>query len=1019
MASVNTFKAICIDGSKNRIYYSRNCAIYYKDLTTQNQTTLCGAPGQSGWTESTSSSTNVRFSALVTSICLDTMGALIIVDSGNHCIRKINLNAAGHFVSSELIAGVPGSQGYNGESKLARVTLLNSPTFARVDSYNTIYFSDTGNYLIRRISATGRIETVAGRFVNGQPTNQAGGDSLSDGTEANAKNYTLVTPRGIAFDSANTLYIADAGANRVLKIPSDGIIKGVCGGFTNQFPINIENINSTEPFDAFSYFINNPYGLAFDANMNLYVTSFNNNQILKLSDLSYPNPKISIFCGIANSRIGKYRINEQAARYAELNGPSDIDYRVSTDIVYFIDEKNNRIRSIKPEEKDVYSAGDTGALPYGLITPIANVNQISKTKGGNLALSQTINVNFIQRDDLGNIYYLYQDQLSFIEVESGRSTILLSNLTNRSYFCIYDTYYVYFIAGNTTTKTLQVYNSKDKVPPLDMAGISGNFQTLCVHPGGTLFIGQAGKISAVNLKDLSPTLSDFYTAGGSYTSMCIDNENNLYAVQNNTTILKFSVQYNAEGGPSFNSSSLVSRVFTGGNITSLAFNPKDPSNIYFSNTASSSTGVYSINKQLTGSPLLVAGKGTPGLYTSEVPPNMSYLKNPVSILFNYKGELFIADNVDTMNTTILKVRYRQFLVANCIYNVIGFGKSNTAQSTSDLTGVKANYSDTNAVSVTFDSDKNIFLAERDKIRKIDMNTGIVTRLVFTSTPAISLTNITDVKVGRGGELYIVDATAKRVYRAAKTDTVNSYTISLFAGNGTDTITTGFARNSGMQPNTIALDSAGNVYIFCSAQHRILKVDYTGMLSIFAGTGNPVSSGDGQAAVGANLNYPMGGIFTPNGELVFSDTNDNRVRKIRTDNTIITLAGGGPTNAGFTGDGSAATWTSFLNTPRFVTADSAGNIYFADQKNNRIRRIDAANNIITTVAGNGAPEFTGGIDTAGLGGDGDQAILASISNPYALSIDSSNRLIVLQSSPIRLRIIPLQSTTVAQCNIPIK
>ena len=204
------------------------------------------------------------------------------------------------------------------------------------------------------------------------------------------------------------------------------------------------------------------------------------------------------------------------------------------------------------------------------------------------------------------------------------------------------------------------------------------------------------------------------------------------------------------------------------------------------------------------------------------------------------------------------------------------------------------------------------------------------------------------------------------------------TISTFAGTGT----AGFSGDNGPAisaqlnaPGRVEVDSSGNVYISESANNRIRKVAPDGTITTVAGTGAaaPGLTGDNGPAVNAQLNQPRAIIFDPAGNLYIADSGNNRVREVTTDGIITTIAGNGtPGNAG---DGGPAI-NAQLNTPYGLARDSAGNLYIADAYNSKVRRVDPSG-VITTYAGTGTP---------GYSGDGGQAALATLRQPYALEVD---------------------------------
>lgn len=137
------------------------------------------------------------------------------------------------------------------------------------------------------------------------------------------------------------------------------------------------------------------------------------------------------------------------------------------------------------------------------------------------------------------------------------------------------------------------------------------------------------------------------------------------------------------------------------------------------------------------------------------------------------------------------------------------------------------------------------------------------------------------------------------------------------------------------PSYLVRDRAGDLYFTDFVDNRIRKLDRRGVLSVVAPR--------------VRLNFPTGLTIAPNGDLYVSDANDNRVLRITPAGAATTVAGNG--TAGFAGDGGPATRAE-LNAPAGLALDRYGDIYIADQGNNRIRRVDAKTGRIETIAGRG-------------------------------------------------------------------
>ena len=191
-----------------------------------------------------------------------------------------------------------------------------------------------------------------------------------------------------------------------------------------------------------------------------------------------------------------------------------------------------------------------------------------------------------------------------------------------------------------------------------------------------------------------------------------------------------------------------------------------------------------------------------------------------------------------------------------------------------------------------------------------------------------------------------------------------------------------------------MDGSGNLYIADTSNHRIRKVDSSGNISTVAGTGTQGFSGDGAAATAALLNLPLGVAVDGSGNLYIADTGNSRIRKVYATGVITTVAGTG--TVGFSGDGAAAV-AAQLGLPTDVALDGSGNLYIADAWNNRIRKVDTAG-VITTVAGTG----TFGFGTGGYGGDGGPAVAAQLNSPSSVAVDGSGNLYIADTGNSRIR-----------------
>jgi sugar lactone lactonase YvrE len=246
-----------------------------------------------------------------------------------------------------------------------------------------------------------------------------------------------------------------------------------------------------------------------------------------------------------------------------------------------------------------------------------------------------------------------------------------------------------------------------------------------------------------------------------------------------------------------------------------------------------------------------------------------------------------------------------------------------------------------------------------------------------------------VALDAAGNLFMADTvnhSVRKVDVGGTITTVAGTGTQGFSGDGAAATTARLSR-----PQRVRLDAAGNLYIADRSNHRIRKVDATGMITTVAGNGTPGFSGDGGAATAAQLRDPFGVALDAAGNLYIADTFNNRIRKVDASSGVIsTVAGTG--TSGFSGDGGAAT-AAQLGNSYDVASDAAGNLYIADTTNQRIRRVDAASGVISTVAGNG---------TQGSSGDEGDATLAQLLNPQGVALDAAGNLYIADSSNHRIR-----------------
>ena len=379
----------------------------------------------------------------------------------------------------------------------------------------------------------------------------------------------------------------------------------------------------------------------------------------------------------------------------------------------------------------------------------------------------------------------------------------------------------------------------------------------------------------------------------------------------------------------------------------------------------------------------VAGTGEFGFSGDGGPATEARLGSPWGVAVDGAGNLFIADGGHG--------RIRKVDSAGVITTVAGTGEFGFSGDGGSATEARLD----SPWGVAVDGAGNLFFADRgnDRIRKVD-SAGVITTVAGTGEfgfsgdggPAVSaqLYVPSGVAVDGVGNLFIADWGNDRIRKVDTAGVITTIAGTGALGDG------GPATEARLDiPWGVAVDGAGNLFITDSANLRIRKVDSAGVITTVAGTGNRGFSGDGGSATEARLDSPWGVAVDGAGNLFFADRGNDRIRKVDSAGVITTVAGTG--NLGFSGDGGPAT-AARLSSPSGVAVDGVGNLFIADWGNDRIRKVDPAG-VITTIAGTG--EF-------GFSGDGGPATEARLGSPWGVAVDGAGNLFIADEGNNRIR-----------------
>ena len=366
-----------------------------------------------------------------------------------------------------------------------------------------------------------------------------------------------------------------------------------------------------------------------------------------------------------------------------------------------------------------------------------------------------------------------------------------------------------------------------------------------------------------------------------------------------------------------------------------------------------------------GTIVTVAGQSPSGYAGDGGPARDAYMNEPRMLTFDGAGTMYI---VDTFNQVIRRVG-SDGIITTIAGKAGGYVPRKDADCKENFSGEgvparEATMSCPHSAAVAADGDLYIADSANHVIRKVDSETGLITTAV-----------------GEGGK----------------------------SGDDGDGGPATAAHLQG--PKGIVFDANWNLLIADSGNARIRRVDgATGVITTFAGTGKSGDGGDGGPATAAELNEPRTIAVAPDGSIYFTEPQVHKVRKIDPSGTITTFAGTG--KAGFSGDGGPA-GKAQLNLNRGVNVDGAGVVWIVDSLNQRIRKV-GADGIITTVAGHGKACYYSSNNNCG---DGGPAAQAGFAVPRAVEFDAAGNLYVADTFNERIRRIDAFAAGVSRSTAP--
>jgi gliding motility-associated-like protein len=1008
-ASFNLPSAVATDVYGN-VYIADHDNHVIRKISASGVVTTFAGSGTGGYVDAKGTAASFYYPS---GVAVDLLGNVYVADTYNHMIRKIT--PAGVVTT---LAGSVNYAGYADGTGLAAV--FSYPSNLTVDASRNVYVSDENNNVIRKITPSGVVTTLAGN---------AGASGADNGTGTNA---TFYRPNGITVDGSGNVFVSDQFNHIIRKITSAGVVTTFAGTGNADF------VDGTGTAASF----NSPGGISVDKAGNLYVNDIGNNSIRKIT-------KTGVVSTLAGSQYAG-SVNGTGSG-ASFNNPLGIGAD-NFGNVYVADANNNLIRKIT-------AGGYTtdNALPAGLTLDSAT-GIISGTPTAALAAA-TYSIT---------AYNVAGSSTATVSIAVTGSTVTPVNVSapNISYTTPQN-----YTAGNAITALLPA-NTGGAVPAQVYGGTisygnqptNGGTNGMAFDAAGNLYIAASNHIRKFSPAGVVSVFAGSTNAGNlngkgtaarfsSIFGLAFDAQGNLYVSEwDNNLIRKVSpsgvvttlagsgtagaangtgtaASFNNPAGLVVDAANNVYVADAGNNMIRKITPAGVVSTVAGSVTADyvNGTGTVARFNSPRGLVLDAAGNlyvtdmqnqlirkitngvvstfaGTPGVYglTDGTGTNAT-MWNPVGITTDAAGNFYVTSESDQS--------YRGF-----IRKITPAGVVNT------LAGNDTEYSfGINALA--YDGAGNIFTANGIngnllKVSAVGYGISGVLPLGLTFDPttgAISGTPIaakasatytitaynkggsssTNINIGVSGTLVTpVPAVAAPVisFGSAKSYTAGTAIVPAVPANTggavpasvyAQTSVFGPAHLTGNNISDVTIDATGLAYI--TKGNQVLKVTAAGVVTVFAGDiFNQHGSADGLANA-AKFDQPLGIALDAAGNVYVADAGNNRIRKITPAGLVTTLAG-----TGFSGSVNGSALSANFNYPVDVATDNYGNVYVADQNNGMIRKV-SANGTVTTLAGNGAKNGIGSQITVDGTGSG-----ASFTNITTLALDGAGNIYVTEN-----------------------
>jgi uncharacterized protein (TIGR03437 family) len=690
---------------------------------------------------------------------------------------------------------------------------------------------------------------------------------------------------------------------------------------------------------ATAYSASGASAVALDASGNLYVAVGGLNQVWVVS------PRGAVTELIGNGS-GSYSGDGGPAISAGLNQPSGIALDSSGNL-YIADVGNSRIRKVTAATGVITTVAGTGVTGYSGDMGSATKAQFNKPTG-------------VALDSVGNLYIADRQNNVIRKVDAA--TGIIRTVAGNAALTTYSNGYPFgSYSGDGGPATSAGLDQPTGVA-VDLSGnlyIADSVFTIVRKVTAT-----TGIITTVAGTGHSTDLTTPNGDGGLATSAKVDVQGvaldpigNIYiagtgAVRKVTAATGIITTVAGNNGINVSGDSGLATSAGVGGPSGIAVD--SAGNVYIADAGS---GTVRKITTATGIITAVVGNYGNGFSGDGGPATSAQLNHPRGVAVDSAGNLYIADS---QNGLIREVAPDTGVIRTVAGHYDAYGTPVIAD------GIPATQASLGPSGIALDSNRNLYLTDGARVRKVAAATGIITTVAGNLTSQAG--GFPQGYSGDGGP-----ATSAKLY----------------------------------SPAGIAVDPGGNLYIADTYNNVIRKVTAaSGIITTVVG-GAVGYTGDNGPAASAGLKLPMGVALDSVGNLFIADQGNNAIRKVTAATGIITTVTGNGTQ-GYSGDGGLATRAQ-LNQPAGVALDSIGNLYVADQGSSAVRKVTLATGVITSIAGNGTLGFTG---------DGGPGSAAELAHPFGLATGSGGRVYVSDTSNNRIRALPAPSVPPAPLVSPI-